>query len=317
MILNDVSFVTPRGAVMALVARMGQGKTTFFRLALRFYAPEGGEVRIGGIANSDIPVAELRRQVVMMSQFPAFFYDTVRENLRLAKADAADVELVEWCKYTGIWSVLEKLGSPEEQERLPNPLDRQFAAGKMLGGGHRKLFALTRCLLRRPSVLLLDEPTVGMSNDEKYALIPSMLAALEGRTTLIVDHDVRWLASVCQHAVVLDGGRVAQEGSIESLLAQPGLFKELHDLGDERRVDASMTPPDHDMGFGSWASHPRDGGRYAVGIRRFSTNLHDDPCIQMFLERENLLSRLLFPLTSFVNHLAKHPARNQRGLSVH
>jgi ABC-type multidrug transport system fused ATPase/permease subunit len=241
-VLNDVSFVAPPRAVTALVARMGQGKTTFFRLALRFYAPERGEIRVGDMANTDIPLADLRRQVVMMAQFPAFFYDTVRENLRLAKPDATDDELVQWCTFTGIWRVLQKMGSPEEHAAFPNPLDRPFAAGKMLGGGHRKLFALTRCLLREPTILLLDEPTAGMSNDEKYGLIPSMQKALEGRTTLIVDHDVRWLASVCQHAIVLDGGRVTQQGPIETLLEEPGLFKELYELGDDRGGDG---PTDH------------------------------------------------------------------------
>ncbi len=99
----------------------------------------------------------------------------------------------------------------------------------MFSGGQKKLLALTRCLLRSPTFLLLDEPTAGMDNDEKYGLVPDLRKACAGKTVMAVDHDVLWLMKFCDHFVVLDQGRVVQQGNGHDLARQPGLFKDLYD----------------------------------------------------------------------------------------
>jgi ABC-type multidrug transport system fused ATPase/permease subunit len=222
-VFDDLTFSVPPGSITSLVARMGQGKTTFFRLVLRFYEPESGEILLGGLPASALTMHSLRRQVVVMSQFPAFFHDSVRENFRVAQPDATDQQIHDLCVTTGLWSILEKAIGP-------NPLDQQFAGGMGLSGGQKRLFALTRCLLRDPAFLFLDEPTTNMSNDEKYALIPVMRKACAGRTVIVVDHDIPWLIKFADHFVVLDNGRIAQQGPAEQLLAQPGILTELYTL---------------------------------------------------------------------------------------
>jgi ABC-type multidrug transport system fused ATPase/permease subunit len=222
-VFDGLSFSVPPGKITSLVARMGQGKTTFFRLALRFYDPDQGQVLLGGIPTTEFTLRSLRRHAVMMSQFPSFFHDSVRDNFRIANADATDDEIRELCGLTGLWAILEKAVGQ-------NPLDRPFAAGMGLSGGQKRLFALTRCLLRNPSFLFLDEPTTNMSNDEKYVLIPMMRAACAGRTVVVVDHDISWLVRFCDHFVVLDSGKIVQTGSAETLLAQPGVLQELYTL---------------------------------------------------------------------------------------
>jgi len=222
-VFDDLNFLVPRAGITGFVARMGQGKTTFFRLALRFYDPESGEILFGGHPTSSFTLRSLRSCAVIMSQFPAFFHDTVGENFRVAKPDATDDEIRLLSEKTRLWPILEKAIGKE-------PLSKPFAAGMGLSGGQKKLFALTRCLLRNPTFLFLDEPTTNMSNDEKYLLIPLMREACADKTVIVVDHDLSWLTQFCDYFVVLDAGKIVQQGTAAELLAAPGVLNELYSL---------------------------------------------------------------------------------------
>src|SRR5438045_878208 len=145
-IFDDVSFEIPPGKITGFVARMGQGKTTFFKLALRFYDPQQGQILLGGRPVGDYAADNLYNHIAMMSQFPAFFYDTLRANMQMAKQNATDEEIRAICEKTGVWKIL-------EAGAQGNPLDQDFAGGRRLSGGQKRLLALTRCLLRNPSVL--------------------------------------------------------------------------------------------------------------------------------------------------------------------
>ncbi len=221
-VLEGASFIIPAGKVTGFVARPGQGKTTFFRLALRFYDWQDGEILLGGVPIRELPLSTVRSHLVLMSQFPAFFYDTVRENMRVACPEASDEEIRAVSALTGLDHVLKKsMGA--------DALDKPFAAGAGLSGGQKKLFALTRCLLRKPSVLFLDEPTTGMGPMEKFPLIDTMRRSLEGKTVVVVDHDIVWQSRFCDYFHVLNDGKIIQSGSAGELLAQEGLFKELYE----------------------------------------------------------------------------------------
>jgi ABC-type multidrug transport system fused ATPase/permease subunit len=227
-VLDGVSFEVPPGKITGFVARPGQGKTTFFRLLLRFYEPQAGDILLGGHSIRGFTLQSLRRQVVLMSQFPTFFLDTLRENFLLAKPDATDEEIETLCRKTGLWSVLEQnIGS--------DPLDRRFVpgAGKSLSGGQTKLLALTRCLLRAPTVLLLDESTTGMGPKEKFPLIATMREACRGETVLVVDHDIVWQRKFCDYFLVLNDGKIAQQGRADELLSKPGLFQDIFNAASE------------------------------------------------------------------------------------
>ncbi len=231
-VLEGASFLIPEGKVTGFVARPGQGKTTFFRLALRFYDWQGGDILLGGVPIRDLPVSTVRRHMVLMSQFPAFFYDTVRENMRVASPEATDADILAAAELTGLDAVLKKsMGS--------GALDKPFAAGAGLSGGQKKLFALTRCLLRKPSVLFLDEPTTGMGPMEKFPLIDTMRRSLEGKTVVVVDHDIVWQSRFCDNFHVLNDGKIIQSGTADELLAREGLFRELY---DEASGSASSKP---------------------------------------------------------------------------
>ena len=237
-VFDGLTFTTSPGKITSLVARMGQGKTTFFRLALRFYEPENGQILVGGFPTSELTLKSLRQHVVMMSQFPAFFHDTVRENFRMANPGATDDQILTLCNETGLLPILEQTVGSE-------PLERDFAAGARLSGGQKRLFALTRCLLRNPTILFLDEPTTNMSNDEKYELIPIMKRACVGRTVLVVDHDIPWLLQFSDYFLVLDGGQIVQEGPGDVLLRRPGLLRDLYSMACPivENSAASPAPP--------------------------------------------------------------------------
>jgi ATP-binding cassette subfamily B protein len=222
-ILDNVSFVVPPRQVSGFIAKAGQGKTTFFRLLLRFYEPGEGAILLGGHPHVSLPLAVLRQQVVLMHQTPAFFHDTVRENFLVAKPTASDQEIRALCEKTPLWTIL-------EDSYGTDPLDQAFRAGDSLSGGQRKLFALTRCLLRNPTVLLLDEPTTGIDPEEKFELVAMMKEACAGRTVLVVDHDiVGWQVLFCDYFFVLNNGSIEQQGPPGELLSRPGLFKDLFD----------------------------------------------------------------------------------------
>jgi len=234
-ILDDVSFAVPSGKTTALVARMGQGKTTFFRLALRFYDPVAGTIKVGGMPTTSITLSSVRRHVTMMTQFASFFHSNVRENFRIANPDASDEDIRRVCEQTGLWTILEeKIGK--------DPLDRPFAAGMGLSGGQLRLFALTRCLLRSPRILFLDEPTTNMDNVEKSELIPKMRKACAGKTVVVVDHDINWLLRFCDYFIVLEGGKVVQQGTGDELASQEGVFRELLRPGAEGAAGAFPHP---------------------------------------------------------------------------
>jgi ATP-binding cassette subfamily B protein len=231
-VFNQLSFTAPPEKISALVARSGQGKTTFFRILLRFYDQDAGTIELGGMPLDSFTIADVRKHVVLMSQFPAFFHDTVRENFRFAKPEVTDEEIRSKAEETGLWPILERAFGKA-------PLDAAFAGGAALSGGEKKLFALTRCLLRDPAFLLLDEPTTGMDNQEIAGLIPLMKQACKGKTVIVVEHTMPFVVQFCDHVIVLDNGRIMEEGSPQELLARPGLFRELYELG----IGQQQAPP--------------------------------------------------------------------------
>jgi ATP-binding cassette subfamily B protein len=235
-IFDDISFEIPAGKITGFVARMGQGKTTFFKLALRFYDPQVGEVRLSGRPVTEYAFDNLYNHIAMMSQFPAFFYDTLRANMQMAKANATDEEIRAICEKTGVWKIL-------QAGVQGNPLDEEFAAARRLSGGQKKLLALTRCLLRNPAILFLDEPTVGMDNKEKFSMLEIIKQALKDQTVMVVDHDLRWLVPFCNYFIVLDNGKIAEQGTSEELLARRGLFHELYHAEDARPESAAQAGP--------------------------------------------------------------------------
>jgi ATP-binding cassette, subfamily B, bacterial len=229
-VLNHVSFEIKEGETVALVGGIGCGKSTVMNLILRFLDPQSGEIQIEGQDISDVTLNSLREQVSKLSQFPFFLKDTIRENVRLGRATATDAEVEEACQLAHIHDVI------VDPQRMPQGYHTVVDV-QIPSGGQKRLIALARCLLRKPEVLLLDEPTENLDADQRNRLIQVIREYANERTCIVISHDLNFVAAVSDRILVLDKGHVVDQGTHEELISRPGLYKTLYDL---KNVDPSL-----------------------------------------------------------------------------
>jgi len=229
-VLNGVSFEIKEGETIAFVGPIGCGKSTIMNLILRFLDPQGGRVMVENKDISNVTLKSLREQVSKLSQFPFFLKDTIRENIRLGKNDATNAEIEDACKLAHIHDVI------VDPQRMPKGYDTVVDV-QIPSGGQKRLIALARCLLRKPEVLLLDEPTENLDADQRNRLIKVIREYAKERTCLVISHDLNFVAAVADRILVLDKGRIADQGTHEELVVKEGLYKTLYQL---KNVDPSL-----------------------------------------------------------------------------
>ncbi len=229
-VLNGVSFEIKEGETIAFVGPIGCGKSTIMNLILRFLEPEQGRILIEGKDISEVTLNSLREQVSKLAQFPFFLKDTIRENVRLGRAGATNTEIEEACKLAHIHDVI------VDPQRMPKGYDT-IVGVQVPSGGQKRLIALARCLLRKPEVLLLDEPTENLDATERNRLTQVIREYANERTCLVISHDLNFVAEVADRIIVIDKGRIADQGTHEELVARDGLYKTLYGL---KNVDPSL-----------------------------------------------------------------------------
>lgn len=217
--LHDVAFHVPAGSMVALVGPSGAGKTTISQLVTRMYDPTRGAVRIAGADLRDVTAASLRDTVGVVSQEAHLFHDTIAGNLRFARPDATDDDLERALRGAHVWDLVAS---------LPDGLDTVVGdRGYRLSGGERQRLAIARLLLKAPDVVVLDEATAHLDSESEAAVQAALDQALVGRTSLVIAHR---LSTVRQAdlIVVVDGGRVVEQGTHADLLARDGLYADLY-----------------------------------------------------------------------------------------
>jgi len=229
-VLQGISFDIKEGETIALVGGIGCGKSTIMNLILRFLDPQKGQILIEGQDISDVTLSSLREQVSKLSQFPFFLKDTIRENVRLGRASATDSEVEDACRLAHIHDVI------VDRQRMPQGYDTVVDV-QIPSGGQKRLIALARCLLRKPEVLLLDEPTENLDADQRNRLIQVIREYAKERTCIVISHDLTFVAAVADRILVLDKGHLADQGTHEELIQREGLYKTLYDL---KNVDPSL-----------------------------------------------------------------------------
>jgi ABC-type multidrug transport system fused ATPase/permease subunit len=229
-VLNGVSFELKEGETIAFVGPIGCGKSTIMNLILRFLDPDQGRILLEGKDIADVTLTSLREQVSKLAQFPFFLKDTIRENVRLGRAGAADAEIEEACRLAHIHDVI------VDPQRMPKGYDT-IVGVQVPSGGQKRLIALARCLLRKPEVLLLDEPTENLDAAERNRLTQVIREYANERTCLVISHDLNFVADVADRILVIDKGRIVDQGTHDELVNREGLYKTLYGL---KNIDPSL-----------------------------------------------------------------------------
>lgn len=218
LILSSISLEIPAGSTVALVGTSGAGKSTVINLMLRFWDPEAGRILLGGSDLRCYPMMQLRRLFSVVSQDVFLFSDSIRENIRLGRAEASDAEVEEVASRARIHDFIITL--PQGYDTLVGE------RGVRLSGGERQRIAIARALLKGAPILVLDEATSSLDAENERAIKEALMERREGRTTIMIAHrlstvvDADWI-------FVINGGRVVEQGRHEDLIARKGRYARL------------------------------------------------------------------------------------------
>jgi ATP-binding cassette subfamily B protein len=220
-VLEDFNLDIGCGERVAVVGETGGGKSTLAKLAVRFYDPTRGAVSIDGIDLRDLSFASLRRHVALVPQEGYIFGGTLRDNLAFARPGISDEE---------IWAVCRTVGIADWVRNLPERLDTEVRErGSRLSSGERQLVALTRALIADPALIVLDEATSNLDPETEARVETALSVLLEGRTAMVIAHRLQ-TARRADRVVLVDSGRIIEEGTHDDLVARGGAYARLSDV---------------------------------------------------------------------------------------
>ena len=222
-VLRDLSFVAAPGTMTALVGPSGAGKTTISALLPRLYDVTDGSISIDGHDIRDLTLESLRDSIGVVMQDAHLFHETIAENLRYAKQDATEEEMIQACKSAQIWKLIDS---------LPNRFETMVGErGHRLSGGEKQRLAIARLLLKSPSVVILDEATAHLDSENEQLVHAALQTALKGRTSIVIAHRLSTVRDADQ-ILVLEKGSIVERGTHDELVAQGGLYSELYNRQD-------------------------------------------------------------------------------------
>ena len=222
-VLNDLSFVAAPGTMTALVGPSGAGKTTISALLPRLYDVTDGAISIDGHDIRDLTLESLRDSIGVVMQDAHLFHETIAENLRYAKQDATEEEMIQACKSAQIWNLIDS---------LPNGFETMVGErGHRLSGGEKQRLAIARLLLKSPSVVILDEATAHLDSENEQLVHAALQTALKGRTSIVIAHRLSTVRDADQ-ILVLEKGSIVERGTHDELVAKGGLYSDLYNRQD-------------------------------------------------------------------------------------
>jgi ATP-binding cassette, subfamily B, bacterial len=230
--LDGVSFHIQPGQMAAFVGPSGAGKTTITQLVPRFYDPQRGSVRIDGIDVRDVTLASLRENIGIVTQETYLFHDTIAANLRYARQDATDDQMIAAAKAANIHDFI-----------VRQPLGYETIVGERghkLSGGERQRLAIARVLLKNPCILILDEATSALDSNNEALIQAALVPLMQGRTSLVIAHRLSTILNA-DVIFVVEHGRIVESGTHHELLARDGAYSQLY-LTQFREREEEATP---------------------------------------------------------------------------
>ena len=219
-VLRDINLTIPYGQSVAFVGPSGSGKSTLAKMLLRLYDPDEGSISIDQTDMRDCRTTDVRQRFGVVPQDPYFFSTTIRENLLVVKPNATEAQLREACETANIWGFI---------EQLPVGLDTPIGeSGARLSGGQRQRLAIARSLLHEPNYFVFDEATSALDTVSERMVQEAFSRILPGKTAIFIAHRLSTVKD-CDRIIVMDQGRIIQDGTFEHLRNEPGLFQRMVD----------------------------------------------------------------------------------------
>jgi ATP-binding cassette, subfamily B, multidrug efflux pump len=219
-VLHDISFTVAPGSFVGFVGATGAGKSSIMSLLARFYDPTEGEITLDDMNIQSFRQTDLHKVIGLVQQDVNLFSGTVADNIRLFRKDIPKEDVVQAAKTVGVHEMIEK---------LPNGYEtRLYGKGANLSMGERQLISFARIVALNPSVLILDEATANLDSQTEEWVQSGLTAVAANRTTLVIAHRLSTIRQA-DNIIVLDKGRIVEQGNHQSLLQQGGIYAELHD----------------------------------------------------------------------------------------
>jgi ATP-binding cassette subfamily B protein len=229
-ILRGVGFTVRPGEKVAVVGPSGAGKSTLARLLFRFYDPNVGAIRVNGVDVRHVTLESLRDAIGIVPQDTTLFNTSIRENIAYGDPEADEGEVERAARLAHLDQLI---------ERLPNGYETIVGErGLKLSGGEKQRVAIARALMKKPALLVFDEATSSLDSHSEQAILTALNEVAAGRTTLVIAHRLSTIADA-DRIVVLDDGRVVEEGTHEALLARGGLYRRMWDVQATERPAAT------------------------------------------------------------------------------
>lgn len=231
-VLDEVSFALEPGKTMALVGKSGSGKSTIINLLAHFYQPDSGQILIDGLDYTKLSIKNLRENMALVSQNITLFNDTLRNNIAYGGVKASDEDVIKAAKAAYAWEFIEE---------LPLGLETKVGEkGLRLSGGQRQRIAIARAMLKNAPILILDEATSALDSESERYIQKALTSIMKDRTTIVIAHRLSTIERA-DTILVLNNGKIIEQGTHQSLLAEKGRYSSLYKLQySERQVEPAL-----------------------------------------------------------------------------